>query len=413
MASSVNGNSTSETQNGSQIKYGERLLPQVLDNWAAEDPDYIVGMMAKPESTTVPLDFTELSVSQLASTVDYTSHWLAKNLSTAPQTTTTPETIAFVGLQDFRYRVMWYAALKSGRQLLLPNPRNALFNTVSLLRSTHCTTLFSTGPFNGQATALAQAVPSLRTVALPPLDEMLLTPTPTPHYPYTKTFWQARNDIVLIVHTSSSTGDPKPDHPLHQRVLQPRRPRRPDPARGGGREHASTFALCRPVTKVFLGTNFFHLSGIHFSTAALFRRFTTVWGPPDQLPRGEVAADVLKSVRVQVVVVVPSVCDAVFMGYGRELMEQEHLQELEHVNWTLADATGDWITTHLPRVKLWQIFGSTEVAALPLLIPRARSHWSYIEFHPVIGPALDATSDDPALFEVVRRPLPPGAPEYT
>ena len=78
----TNGNSHSQLRDGNQIKHGERLLSQVIDTWAAEDPDYIVGMMAKSNSNSVPLDFINLSLSQLANAVNYTSHWLDKTLDT-------------------------------------------------------------------------------------------------------------------------------------------------------------------------------------------------------------------------------------------------------------------------------------------------------------------------------------------
>jgi hypothetical protein len=79
-----NESSHSKLQNENQIKYGERLLPQVIDTWGAEDPDYIVGMMAKSNFNSVPLDFINLSVGQLANAVNYTSRWLDETLGTKP-----------------------------------------------------------------------------------------------------------------------------------------------------------------------------------------------------------------------------------------------------------------------------------------------------------------------------------------
>lgn len=185
MAAAKDGNEDHppQIQNDNQIKHGERLLPQVIDTWAAEDPDHIVGMMAKSNYTTTPLPFINLTISQLANAINYTSHWLDKTLSPKPDDAI--ETIAFIGLQDFRYLAMTYASIKTGRRLLLPRPRNALPNTISLLNTTQCTTLFYTGPLVTQAEALKRLLPDLNVHALPSLDDMITSPTP--HYLYTKT----------------------------------------------------------------------------------------------------------------------------------------------------------------------------------------------------------------------------------
>ncbi|TVY94169.1 Non-canonical non-ribosomal peptide synthetase [Lachnellula willkommii] len=387
-------------ENGNQIKHGQRLLPQVIDAWATEDPDYIVGMMAKSNSNSIPLDFINLSVSQLANAVNYTSYWLDETLGVKAGDSI--ETIAFIGLQDFRYWAMYYAAIKTGRRLLLPSPRNALPNTTSLINATNCKTLFYSGPLASQAEALQKLIPSLNTLPLPSLDTMIASPTP--HYPYGKTWAEAKDDVVMIVHTSGSTGNPKPiffTNTILNRtdcdVLTPH---------VEGRELATT-ALCKKGKRCFVGSNFFHLSGILFATTALFGRSTAVWGPADQLPSGKIAGEVVKSVGISGMVMVPSVCDSVFLDHGEELIP--HLSGLEHICWLggpLAHTTGEWITANLPHTKLWQIFGSTEANLLPMLISPS-SHWQYMEFHPVIGPTLVPTAD-PELFEVVchRHPDP-------
>lgn len=49
------------------------------------------------------------------------------------------------------------------------------------------------------------------------------------------------------------------------------------------------------------------------------------------MPSGEIARDVIKSVGISGMVLVPSVCDVVFAGYGEKLMDR--LGGLEHVCW--------------------------------------------------------------------------------
>lgn len=56
------------------------------------------------------------------------------------------------------------------------------------------------------------------------------------------------------------------------------------------------------------------------------------------------------------------------------------------------------------KAHLWQIFGSTEVGAYYLMQP-PRSHWQYLEFHPITGPTLEQISPGSELYEVVSRKM--------
>ena len=51
---------------------------------------------------------------------------------------------------------------------------------------------------------LKEARPNIRTIEIPAME--VLTSTPAKAYPYTKTWEEAKNDRVLIMHTSGSTG---------------------------------------------------------------------------------------------------------------------------------------------------------------------------------------------------------------
>jgi len=320
----VNGRSHGEDDKAFLTHHRGRLLPQVLDTWASEDPNYVVGRMAKSNSGLVLLDFVNLSVSQLANAVNFASHWLNRTLTTNPNDNS--ETVAYIGVQDFRYWVMYYACMKTRRRLLLPSPRNALPNNVSLLNTTKCKTLFYTDSLVSQAKALQGSIPDLEIFSLPSLDEM--TASKAEPYLYNKTWAEAKDDVVMIVHTSGSTGNPKPIYYTHTYL------RRIDwdiltPA-VEGRELANT-TLCKKGKNLLIGSNFFHLSGILASVSALFRRFTVVCGPADQLANGRILAGIVKSVPINGMILVPSVCDSVFADHGEELIP--HLSGLEHVCW--------------------------------------------------------------------------------
>ncbi|EHL02676.1 hypothetical protein M7I_1190 [Glarea lozoyensis 74030] len=306
-------------------KKDERLLPKLIEKFAAEDPDFIIGMNAVlPETPNAPLQYDELTVSRLDNAINYMAYWIEQSIQKLHLSSNEP--IGYSGLQDLRYLVLEIAAIKIGRPILLPSPRNAVVNTISLLRETGCRVVFYSGDLGVQESELKNSIPELTMLEVPLLSQM--TNSETPHYPYTKTWEQAKDDVVMIIHTSGSTGVPKPichnNSVIRRLDIESEIPTIP------GRVNAST-SLCEPGKAVLCGTNLYHLSGICFTLMALFNRYTIVFGPADGLPSGEVMYEMIKSMKFAGLVMVPSLLDHLISKHGEEI--EGFLGELEHVNW--------------------------------------------------------------------------------
>ncbi|KAH9207688.1 hypothetical protein DL95DRAFT_527768 [Leptodontidium sp. 2 PMI_412] len=379
------------------LKYGERLLPHVVDDFAAKDPDHLAGLTAEYNSM-LPMSFTPLTMLELANAVNFTSHWIDDVLGKG-----TTSVIGFIGMQDFRYWVMTLASIKTGHPLLLPSIRNAISNTENLIKSSKCSTLFYSGigtAIESQAHALADSLPVLETHVLPSLKEM--TSTSAPHYPYSKAYAEVKHDTVLILHTSGSTGHPKPiyiNHAAMNRVDMDRFVPEVE-----GRTNSSYCLFKGPL---YNGSPFFHLSGVILGCISIFFGTTPVIPPPDEPATPKIARDIATSIQLKSIIAAPSIIDYIFSEHGKEL--KAHLTNLELVVWfggPLAHSTGIWITTHLPTTTLYQIYGSTEANNIPLLVP-PKSHWSYMEFHPLLlstlALVLEPISPTNPLHEVVIR----------
>lgn len=252
-----------------QNKWGERLLPQILDDEAVKDPDRLIGIMAKSED--ISQGFDRLTASQLAHAVNYLASWIDARVEKS-QGQSSPIVIGYIGISDFRYWAMFYASVKAGCPLLIPSTRNALPNTKTFLDSTKCSHLFYVSAMHAQAIALQELCPDLQVFQVPSFDEMLSSPAK--HYPYRKTWAEAKDDVFLIVHTSGSTGFPKPLSYTHSWIGCTEKNKFAKPLESG-RELASQAQL-KEGDLVYLGTPFFHLSGIAFGFTTLFNRTTAV-----------------------------------------------------------------------------------------------------------------------------------------
>ena len=87
--------------------------------------------------------------------------------------------------------------------MLFTSPRNSLAAHMNLFVSTDCHIMITTDPRPPPVTGLLAANP-MRVLIISSLEELMTADHP--HYPYEKTFEEARNDPFIVLHTSGTTG---------------------------------------------------------------------------------------------------------------------------------------------------------------------------------------------------------------
>lgn len=88
--------------------YGKRLIPQILDNVAATDPDRIVYSIAK--SADISQGLQHITAKQFAEAVDKTAWWIQSKVGKS----TTLEAVGYIGPRKFSHDTL----LKDGENEL-------------------------------------------------------------------------------------------------------------------------------------------------------------------------------------------------------------------------------------------------------------------------------------------------------
>jgi acyl-coenzyme A synthetase/AMP-(fatty) acid ligase len=191
------------------------LLPSLVDDIARADPGRVLYSYTK---TRDPADgFVDVGAAEFALAVDRCSWFLDQTLGPGKGF----PTLVYLGPQDLNYGILVLASIKTGYKLLLVSPRNTLEAYISLLEKTECDIFLTPPNFPLPAVKQILAARPMRHVEVADFRFWLSHngdgDAGVKPYPYTKTFSEAKDEPFLVLHTSGSTGLPKP-------IMQPRSP---------------------------------------------------------------------------------------------------------------------------------------------------------------------------------------------
>ncbi|KAK5630099.1 hypothetical protein RRF57_005814 [Xylaria bambusicola] len=179
-----------------------RLLPVEIDEIARNDP--------RRPWASIPIDDNELSrgyedisYEALANAINK----LAWIIDSAVGQSTSFETMAYLGITDLRYHMMQMAACKTGHQVLFSSHLNSLHVHLSLMERLDCRSLFYSENMQVDDILAARAITHIQ---IPTLDELINIDDRAEWYPYTKTYEEVALGPYVTLHTSGTTGIPKP-----------------------------------------------------------------------------------------------------------------------------------------------------------------------------------------------------------
>ncbi|KAI9659318.1 MAG: hypothetical protein M1821_001576 [Bathelium mastoideum] len=363
---------------------GNRLLPTLVDEIAANDPTRII--FSYPSTAKLEDGFRNVQFGEFANAINRCSWWLEEKLGRSE----TFGTLAYLGPVNPTYLIIVFAAIKVGYKLFLSSPSNSIETHVKLLADLQCDVMLTSANKPPAVDSIVSAK-NMKLLTVSSLDE-LLADGRVSTYPYTKAFDQARDEPFVVLHTSGSTGFPKPvilnhgsmtQHDLHLET----------PKLSGKQTAMSRFSGKR----VFFGLPVFHSGVICFLAFSIYSRTTPVFSA-SFLPTAEDANKAHVYGQVQGSLLVPSV----LVEITRNPEYLENVKHLEYVTFggaPLLKEIGDILKDH---THLFVSFGTTE-AGMYALEALDREDWEYASFSPLMGCELRPFFDNLFEFVFVRR----------
>lgn len=365
---------------------GQRLLPTLVDEIAAKDPGRILYCVCKTKS---PVNgFQDITFREFAQAVDRCAWHIHDALGPGDKF----PTLAYIGPQDATYAILVLASVKAGYKLLLNSPRNPLAAHLSLFETTECNTFLLPPKFPLPVVKEILASRTMKVLEIPSWTHWIQD-APHKPYPYNKIFSEARLEPFVVLHTSGSTGAPKPitqthgtQAPLDSFKLLPDQGLPP------------TYPAMCSGKRVYLAFPLFHCAGVSMLLpGAIYNHFTVVLGPFPPSP------EVADAIHTYGMVEHSCLAPMTLIDLAKNPHHLNNLSRLEQITYgggPCPPAVGDLISK---KTRLLNCLGTTECGILPVQLCEPKD-WSYMTVSSALGHEYRPVAD--SLYEqvIVRRP---------
>jgi acyl-coenzyme A synthetase/AMP-(fatty) acid ligase len=185
----------------SEAQPGKRLLHVTIDDIARSDPDRPYASLPYDDDDLAK-GYEDITFAVLANAIDK----LAWHIESCLGPETDVQTYAYIGTPDLRYQIMSMATAKLSKRVLFSSHMHSTEAHLNLINKTDTQVMFTATGVDVSDILANRPIPHFH---IPSLED-LLSPTIAKQYPYSKTFSEAALDDYLILHSSGSTGLPKP-----------------------------------------------------------------------------------------------------------------------------------------------------------------------------------------------------------
>lgn len=242
-----------------------------------------------------------------------------------------------------------------------------------------------------QAFEIRRLSPTIDVFQIPAMKTILDDESEQRSYPYTKSYAEEENKTVCIIHSSGTTGMPKPVFLTNGFfAVMDSATKIPWPV---DRQPASLFHL-GPESLLLVTTPFFHLMGLVGLISSVFHGASTLFGPEKPLSV-QYFIEIMQTTRPTAAVYPPSILED--MSHSDEALAcLKDLQAVYFGGAPLAPESGDRLRQYTHIVA---VIGTSEIGWIPTIVPEDPADWSYFEWNEEFGVDMQDVGD--GLYEMV------------
>ncbi|KAF2122675.1 hypothetical protein BDV96DRAFT_608614 [Lophiotrema nucula] len=353
-------NTVLDPSGSGDVPFGSRLIPTIIDELASTEPHRIC--FSFPRSTEIADGFRDVGFRTFANAINKTAHFIHQEIGRSSMF----ETVMYMGYPDVRHYIVLVALMKTGHKVLFSSHRNSVAGHADLIRKTDCTVLMHTAGF--PANGILEKC-RMETLCMPELDYLLDDAICEP-YPYTRTWEEAQKHPCLVLHSSGSTGLPKPIVWTHSMFGMMDAQNKVPPLDG---RLCVRGAFANDVRRFYSTLPIYHAGGLAAGIARFcFNKNTVVIGPPETVT-AEIVDQVLQFGDVDAAHFLPETLEQI-AHHPNILAKLGRLTHVMYGGGPLAEQVGKTIARH---VLLLNGIGSTETSYL-VLHTTDKEDFSYI-----------------------------------
>lgn len=279
-------------------------------------------------------------------------------------------------------------------QALFISPRNSKEGQLNLFRQTNCNIIAYAEPHRDAVQSWTQER-EMHTIEVSPVDEWF-PENEVPHFPYNKTFDEGEWDPFSVLHTSGSTGLPKPIV-VKQGMVATGDALQGLPTWKGERIITVAWAEAR---RIFVPMPLFHMAGIiGVILNAFYQECPVVLGPTDRPMTSDLVVECLGKADVDSAMLPPAIIEDMSQSEAgvRALAK---LTSCAYGGGNLARECGNRLTQQ--GVRLLNIIGATEYAPFALYTKSDPMLWQYFHYNKeVLGCEFRKHDGDENVYEMV------------